>query len=386
MLPSPNKVNQYFVTSLNGIFLLYLPASKSPNSFVMNREHLLFSFILLLLSPAVTAQTSYRVIGAVHHIEKAVTSDFFINKLEDRRAFRANLGIVNRGKDHSEKRALIPEVGFWEEIKLRMNSWTAPAPQSSPVTVQVEELYLWENRSRQSGEGHVQLRVRFLENGRSTPVEVEILGKEMLVSEGHGPRIEKAFFQCLQRYSELRQAEEQPTADLAAANFPSGGWGSAASFLDLWNGDLKPANIRLKKIGRAEVPRFKIRSGRSHSYYAIAKGDNWLIKANTYFGEGDYYVPILEKGRYLFLIDERPREGWQHLSFERGKQGERVGVIIDMETGVPQMADDELLQRLMAPYPDLQDRYLFKEIKKYPFQLNRVRNVIAEINRREENS
>jgi len=352
----------------------------------MNREHLLFAFILLLISQAVTAQTGYRVIGAVHHIEEAMSSDFYINKVEDRRAFRANLGIVNRGKDHSEKRALIPEVGFWEEIKLRMNSWTAPAPQSTPVTVQVEELYLWEDRSQQSGEGHVQLRVRFLERGRAIPVEVEILGKELLVSEGHGPRLEKAFFQCLQRYSELRQAEEPSPTGLAAANYPTDGWGSAASFLDLWEGDLKPANIRLKKVGRADVPRFKIRSGRSHSYYAIAKGDKWLIKVNTYFGEGDYYVPILEKGRYLFLIDERPREGWQRLGFDRGKPGERVGILIDMETGLPQVVDDELLKGLMAPYPDLQDRYLFKDIKKYPFQLNRVRNVIAEINRREENS
>jgi len=353
----------------------------------MNRECLLFAFISLLISQTVIAQTSYRVIGAVHHIEEAMSSEFYIKKVEDRRAFSANLGIINRGEDHSEKRALIPEVGFWEEIKLRMNSWTAPAPQPKPVTVQVEELYLWENRSKQSDEGHVQLKVRFVEqNGQEVPVEIELLGKELLVSEGHAPRLEAAFFECLQRYREWRTAEK-PASPKLVANRNTDEWASAGSFLDLWNGELEPAgNIRLKKVGRADVPRFRIRSGGSHSYYAIAKGGKWLIKANNYFGEGDYYVPVLEKGRYIFLIDERPAEGWKRLRSEQKAEGRRVGILIDMETGVPQIINDELLQALMAPYPDLQNRYLFKDILRYPFQLNRVRNVIAEINRREENS
>ena len=208
----------------------------------------------------------------------------------------------------------------------------------------------------------------------------------MLVSEGHAPRLEAAFFECLQRYREWRTAEK-PTSPKLAANHNTDGWASAGSFLDLWNGELEPAgNIRLKKVGRADVARFKIRSSRSRSYYAVAKGDEWFIKANNYFGKGDYYVQVLEKGRYIFLIDERPAEGWKRLRSEQKAEGQRVGILIDMETGVPQIINDELLQALMAPYPDLQDRYVFKDILRYPFQLNRVRNVIAEINRREENS
>ena len=316
-----------------------------------------------------------------------MSSNFYISEVKDQRAFTANLGIVNRGEGQEEKRALIPEVGFWEDVKMRMNSWTNPAPQSSPVTVQVEELYLWENRSKQSDEGHVQLKVRFVEQyGQEVPVEIELLGKELLVSEGHAPRLEAAFFECLQRYREWRTAEKPDSPKLAAKR-NTDGWASAGSFLDLWNGELEPAgNIRLKKVGRADVARFKIRSSRSRSYYAVAKGDEWFIKANNYFGEGDYYVQVLEKGRYIFLIDERSAEGWKRLRSEQKAEGRRVGILIDMETGVPQIINDELLQALMAPYPDLQDRYLFKDILRYPFQLNRVRNVIAEINRREENS
>lgn len=354
----------------------------------MKHEYLLFVLFPLFCFQAISAQTSYRVIGAVHRIEKAITSDFYIDKLEDRRAFKANLGIVNRGKNHAEKRALIPETGFWEEIQTRMNGWTNPKPEAQPVTAQVEELYLWENRSGDSGQGHVQLKIRFLEPGhpQGTAVKIEILGEELLVSKGHAPRLEAAFFQCLQRYRALRAAEAPIDPQPKSPSYAPERWASAASFIDLWEGDFKPANISLKKVGRNDLQRFKIRSYRPHAYYALAKGDEWFIKASNYFGDGDYYVQVLEKGRYVFLIDEQPAEGWQRLRLERQLGGQRVGILIDMETGVPQVVDDELLQSLMAPHPDLQDRYLFKDILEYPFQLNRVRSVIAEINRREENS
>ena len=172
-----NKVDHYFVTSLKCILLLNKRHKASPNSFAMNRKHLLLVFILLISCQAALAQTSYRVIGTVHQIEEAMSSNFYISEVKDQRAFTANLGIVNRGEDQEEKRALIPKVGFWEDVKMRMNSWTNPAPQSSPVTVQVEELYLWENRSKQSDEGHVQLKVRFVEQyGQEVPVETELLG------------------------------------------------------------------------------------------------------------------------------------------------------------------------------------------------------------------
>lgn len=62
----------------------------------------------------------------------------------------------------------------------------------------------------------------------------------------------------------------------------------------------------------------------------------------------------------------------------------KVGIVIDMDTGLPQIVNDELMAQLMAPYPELREKYLFKDILKFPFQLTRVQNVIAEINRREQ--
>jgi hypothetical protein len=357
----------------------------------MKLRLLLFPLLFFLAYQVpVFAQSSFRVIGILPQIEQSFPADFYISSVEDLRTFRANIGIVNRGVHKSNKRPVLPKSGFWKDIEVRMSHWVIPNSGAEPVAVKVEELYLWEDRQTHAVEGHVRLRLRFVPQGKAeaTTVNVTVSGEELLVSEGHAPRLEAAFFKGLAQYREIRSSEQthMPFVEASAkAPSPRQLWG-ADNFLDLYKGTLRPVYTELQYKKNTNVGHFTLRKARRQPFYALVKGDDWFLKANTYFGEGDYYTLVLEKGRYLFLIDEEPAQGWGHLRMEREADDRRVGILIDMNTGIPQVVDDQLINQLMAPYPDLQKQYLFKDIRKYPFQLNRVRNVIAAINLREENS
>jgi len=343
----------------------------------------LLHLFLLLLSSSLLSQTDYRIIGLQGQVQDSISADFFVQGIEDRRSFQSNFGIVNRGSNRSKKRALMPKVGFFDQVKQLMNGWISPKQGAQPVVAQVEELYIWENLQLRAGEGGLRLKVAFLEpeSGEETPVTVEMFGEKTRVPEGHAPRLEKAFFKSLQHF-----AAGQPAVSREAA-VPTARQGAvlaAASFLDLWAGRLQPVQARLEPCSVAGLHRYKLQTEGCRAYYALVREGEWFIKANTYFGKGQHYSKVLEKGRYLFLIDERPSSLLVELGLSKTKNP--LGVVIDMQTGVPKIVDDAFMQQLMAPYPDLQQQYLFDRIQEYPVQLNRVRNVIAEVNRREENS
>lgn len=347
--------------------------------------------IMMLIGRAVSGQDDYRIIGSTHQVRESINTGFFLQSFEDRRPFRANLGIVNRGVNKDVKRQLIPESGFFESMLQQMNSWLLPEEGAEPVVAAVKELYLWENQMAKGGEGFIRLEMAFA----GTPEEeeaiiaVELSGAELKVADGHALRLEAAFFRCLQKYSEQRRlGENTGTMVPAEKERPrkAPGMLAARNFLALWKEAFfpLPANLRLK--GGPYRYQFA-RSGEApdQPFYALKDGENLFIWAANYPGAGEYYTRVLEQGRYLFLIDDISFREESKMRKELGLASSgKAGIVIDMKTGYPQVVDDALMENLMSPYPELQEQYLFKDILKYPFQLTRVQNVIAEINRREQ--
>lgn len=353
----------------------------------MQRYTILFALLVLAAAP-IAGQVDFRVIGAAQQIDKIMQSDFYIAEIRDDRDFKANLGIVNRGADFDIKRPLIAEISFFENLKSRLNGWLLHEEKAVPVVLRIKELYLWESlhREREKGTGYIRLNLAFEAPGKpAQTIAVTLSGEHLTVAKGHSPRMEDAFFRCLQHYQERWengrfQAEAKPD-NLAAEG---AGLKAVANFLDLKKGRHVPFPGKLKRLlGRQE--RFKLRNRQQrehHAYYAFIDGNEWFIRGDTYPGGDSYYTRVLEKGRFLFLVD-KVRFPLKSTFTEQGiPSGKTVGILIDMKTGLPQIVTDELVAALIEPYPDLKKKYLFQNILEYPVQLERVRKVIAEVNSR----
>lgn len=346
---------------------------------------------LLLLAPATVlpGQSDSRVIGLMYKIASSFEADYYINAIEDERPFRANLGVVNRGPGKDLKRPLILESGFFDDLLKQMNKWIRPAEGAEPVVAKLRTLYIWEKEWMNTELGFIRLEMAFAgakDEGESI-VSVEFSGKGQTVSQGHGPRLETAFFLCLQRYAEKREAsrvadraskvDERP-ADRKAQIM------AADNFLRLWEGNLIPVTGNLRRKGGPYRYRLKRKKEPAEPpHYALLKDDRLFIWAANYPGAGNYYTRVLEQGRYMFMVDDLVIKRGSGLRPGLDEINGKAGIIIDMKTGVPHIVNDELMEGLMAPYPDLREKYLFKDILDNPFQLTRVQYVIAEINRRE---
>ena len=356
-----------------------------------------FNLLLCLFLAGQTGQgqSNYRVIGPVHQIGSSINTDFFIRSIEDRRDFRANLGIVNRGARKDLKRPLIPENGFFDSLLEQMNSWIQPEINAEPVVAKLKELYLWESQGINTERGFIRLEMAFsgAVGQEEEAVTIVLSGEELNVANGHAPRLEAAFFRCLQAYNDRRKTV------VSVSNTPQNtveqktgraGIMAASNFLNLWKGELFPISGNLRRKGISY--RYQLKRGGEEPeqfYYAVMKEGGLFIWAGQYTGTGagKYYTRVLEQGRYLFMIDEISLNRESKEQAEVGQfSNTKVGVVIDMETGVPQIVDDELMKQLMQPYPALQEKYLFKDILKFAFQLTRVQNVIAEINRLEQDN
>lgn len=349
--------------------------------------------ILLFLSAgfALSGQNDFRVIGSVHRITTAISADFYIHSIEDQRVFRANLGIVNRGVRKDIKRPLILESGFFDALLEQMNGWLSAEPGAEPVVAKLRELYIWEKEGVNAALGFIRLEMAISgkEPGQEKVISVELSGKDLTVAGGHAPRLEAAFFQCLQQYNEQRNRKASgPVAappSVEETRPPKPGLMAAANFLNLRQGKSNSVPGTLRRKGgpyRYELSRSSASNGFPH--YALIKEDKLFIWAGNYPGAGFYYTRVLEQGRYLFMIDDIYIRQDSELKEQFGQFFGKVGIVIDMDTGLPQIVNDELMAQLMAPYPELREKYLFKDILKFPFQLTRVQNVIAEINRREQ--
>jgi len=351
---------------------------------------LYLSTLFLLLFASAHAQTNYRVIGAAQQIKTLINGDFYIQKIEDQRSFQANLGIVNRGTDKVLKRPLIEEEGFFDIMLKRMNHWIKPAEEAIPVTLQIRQLYLWEHLNERDGQGFVRLEAGFLKEGTEAPlvVEVELSGEQIKVVNGHAPRLEKAFFECLNQYQQQDNLLTTSQANRPALNPEDTPYLiGVTNFLDLKqeNYEPMPAAAKLRRMDRRELYRYRLKNKKETPYYAILKEGTLYLKANNYPGDGDYFVRVLEKGqRYLFMIDEIYVNEKAHNQLNLPYSRMTVGIIIDMETGVPQIVTDELMEELLGQYPALEGHYIFKDILEQPFQLRRVQKAIADINQIEE--
>lgn len=141
------------------------------------------------------------------------------------------------------------------------------------------------------------------------------------------------------------------------------------------------------RVDAPELYRYKtqnLRDRKSEFYAYLDKGDIY-IKATNYATSGDYFVKVLEKGRYLFLIDKVNINALSKSLFDdtdKERYQTIIGIVIDSTNGIPQFVTDHYLKKLMEPFPDLVDKYLIVDILDNPFQLERVRRLIAEINRR----
>ena len=164
-------------------------------------------------------------------------------------------------------------------------------------------------------------------------------------------------------------------------------YGAASTFLDLKEKQLRRLRLNLIKVDDPGLHRYRPRDPRERKseYYAYIDNGELFVRATNYVNSGDYFVRVLERGRYLFMIDKINTSSLSKDLFDELHEkvsNTIIGIVIDAESGVPTFVTDDYLNSLMKPYPDLRDKYMIVDILSNPFQLERVRRFISEINRR----
>ena len=207
-------------------------------------------------------------------------------------------------------------------------------------------------------------------------------------------RFEKALWECLNKFgkslkrpNKIIKDDETILASKRTKRTPT--FGAAGSFMDFKQKTLRHLRLNLIKVDDPGLHRYRPRDPkeRKSEYYAYLDNGELFFKATNYLNSGDYYVRVLEQGRYHFMIDKINTSSLSKDLFENlhdKVSSTVIGIIVDGETGVPTFVTDEFLNTLMEPYPDLRSKYMIVDILSNPFQLERVRRFVGEINSRAE--
>ena len=364
--------------------LLILPQYASANhSFVGNDS--------TTVLPQETTGVSAKIIRLLNHIDSPIEGSFYVSSITDDRAFNSNIGLAHRYLDRPLVVPLLLSKDFLKDLEQATQRWKPQMTGHRAIKMKIKEIYLWDYIHFQIERRYAKVVIEFMDRedesiGTFTSLITE---KGKYIRFSHEKRLEKAIWDCLEQLAEYlkKGAKRNEYSKKAKREEGTVVFGAVNNFLDLKKQDLKFIRPVLEKANPPELYRYKPTNDRElkTGYYAYLTGEDIYIKATNYANSGAYYVKVLEKGKYWFMID---RVNIQSLSQDLFRESDQmlanvvIGIIIDSETGIPQFITDDLLKELIAPYPDLADKYLIVNILKYPVQLDRVRRLIAEINQR----
>lgn len=364
--------------------LLMLPQYATANNLIVEQDSL--SNI-----PQETIGVSAKIIQLLNHIDSPIEGSFYISSITDGRDFKSNIGVAHRYLDRPLVVPLLLSKNFFNDLQKATKRWKPERTGQRAVKMEIKEIYLWDYIHFQTERRYAKVVIDFIDNkgeslGRFTSLITE---KGKYIRFSHEKRLEKAIWDCIVQFAEFldKGTKKKGYSNKSKLSEGSITFGAVNNFLDLKKQDLKFIRPVLEKANPPELYRYKPTNDKElkSGYYAYLTGEDIYIKATNYANSGAYYVKVLEKGKYWFMID---RVNIQSLSQDLFRDSDQmlanviIGIIIDSETGIPQFITDDFLKELIAPYPDLADKYLIVDILKYPVQLDRVRRLVAEINQR----
>ena len=361
------------------------------------RGHLLV-FIGVLLCTQLSGQSlGTKIIKLYHFIKSPVDGKFYVESISDGRTFTQNIGLAHRRLDKPVVVPLILDRNFLSEFKVASDRWRSDRDGSRHVNITVREIYLWDHITSKDESRHAKVKLEFFDlEGKSLGTfSATVTDRGNYKRFSHERRFEKALWECLNKFgkslkrpNKIIKEDEKVLASKLERKLPK--FGAAGSFLDLKKKQLRHRRLNLIKVDDPGLHRFRPRDPkeRKAEYYAYLDEGILYLKATNYLNSGDYFVRVLEQGRYHFMIDKISTNSLSKDLFNEDLQEKVsntiIGIIVDGETGVPSFVTDEFLSTLMEPYPDLRDKYMIVDILSNPFQLERVRRFIGEINRRAE--
>ena len=333
----------------------------------------------------------FKIIKILQQVKGQVNGNFYIESISDDRAYKNNIGVVHRRLDRPAIVAMILQDGFLTDLKEATDRWRSLQKNSQKVKMKILEIYLWDYIGAKKEKRFAKVKVEFFNDLGESLGTVQSLvvepGKYKRFS--HEKRLEKAFFECLGKFSKRLKSIKKSNARLA--NQPKEKkplkYGKANNFFALKHKEIsRVRRLNLIKVGNPSLYRYKPtdKEWRKLDCYAYLDGEDLYVKASNYHHSGDYFAKVLEKGRYLFLIDkiDIASISKDHFQGEIKTNNNPVGIVIDNESGIPYYVTDKFLERLLEPYPDLAGKYMIINVIDNPIQLDRVRRLIGEINQR----
>ncbi len=332
-----------------------------------------------------------KIIQIVQDVKSPINGDFYVKTISDERAFKSNLGVAHRRLDKPIVVPLIPHRDFFEALKKAVDRWKTQKEGDQPLVMKVKEIYIWDYFNSKMEKRYAKVTLEFTdEQNESLGVFTSIVSEKGKYKKySHEKRLEKAFWNCINQFSrQFKSPKNTPFAKTSNnSEEQSSKYGAVINFLDLKKQDIKFARPALAKVDAPGLFRYEPfnTKKRKTEYYAYMENGDLFIKATNYANSGDYYVRVLEKGRYLFMIDKVNLGAISKDPFkdqDKEMATATVGIVIDTEDGVPHFVTDTYLEKLTQPFPDLADKYLIVDILKNSFQLERVRRLMQEINQR----
>lgn len=326
-----------------------------------------------------------RVIHFPFSIKVPAVHDFYVDSLMDCRPFKYYTGLLSEGGETSLRVQVSLDKQYFTNLKTALKLWAPRRGTERPVDVKVWEVFLWEQFFNNAMYRFAEVIIEVLENGQPRGF-YQAVQKESSFGAffTHEELLERAFRSAIEQYAKKGKTMD-PHFMNAPENLPSKG--AYLSFLDFKYKRKSLTNISLSPTGNSRLFHYKtaVSDPEYDGFFAYEIGNDLFLHASIYSAKANYFSKVLERGRYLFLIDKINTKDLTNylIGYDVSKKSvELLGIIIDSETGIPYYITDEFLYVIMEPYPDLQKQYLFKDIVSYSFQLERIRRVISEINKR----
>ena len=360
------------------------------------RGHLLVFIGVLLCTQLQSQSLGTKIIKLYHFIKSPVDGKFYVESISDGRTFTQNIGLAHRRLDKPVVVPLILDKNFLSEFKVATNRWRSNREDSRKVKIKVREIYLWDHFTSKDESRHAKVKLEFfdLDDQSLGTFSTIVTDRGQYKRFSHEKRFEKALWECLNKFgkslkrpNKIIKDDEPILASKRTKRTPT--FGAAGSFMDFKQKTLRHLRLNLMKVDDPGLHRYRPRDPkeRKSEYYAYLDNGELFFKATNYLNSGDYYVRVLEQGRYHFMIDKINTSSLSKDLFENlhdKVSSTVIGIIVDGETGVPTFVTDEFLNTLMEPYPDLRSKYMIVDILSNPFQLERVRRFVGEINSRAE--
>lgn len=296
---------------------------------------------------------------------------FNIGKLLDKRPFKENIGMAQKGAFNKKAIALLPD-SLSNYLAPILKEMVPNKPDNKTFDVLVYDLAILEHTGAMKETGYCKLQIEVVKDNLSYGFyDAYIKNNGMDVTAGHGKRIAKAFAACFKEFNNTglgKAGEPLIIFDDNNFKFPDNlKKGTYTSFNAVIRN--KPDSINsftVEKTGGKKLDKYLLKDVQNQTYknrkLLYSDGEHLYLHASN-FSFDNHYVKAKHYGRYLYFEDRLTDPATAAaMAAAFGMVGmlasnTKQGVILDTETGIVSVLNAKKIKELLKDQPELYKKY-----------------------------